>query len=257
MASKVNISARELHIGYGTQQIANTINFKLNEGQLCGVVGINGIGKSTLLRTMCNLQPALKGEIKIKDKSLDNLTSLEQSKQLSVVLTESIASKNLTVSELIALSRQPYTNWIGSLTEKDKEFIQNSLDIFELNNLKKQKCYELSDGQLQRVLIARAMAQDTAVILLDEPTTHLDLYHKVQILKLLKQLVKEHQKTILFTTHEINLAIQLCDKILLLDGKNNPFGSPSELIEKKYFETLFPSETVIFDTKTGSFKVNK
>ena len=115
----------------------------------------------------------------------------------------------------------------------------------------------VGSGQLQRVLIARAMAQNTPVILLDEPTTHLDLYHKVQILKMLQQLAHDQQKTVLFTTHEIELAIQLCDNILILDGKENPFGDPCELIEQKHFEKLFPSEMVQFDAKTGSFKVSK
>ena len=115
----------------------------------------------------------------------------------------------------------------------------------------------MSDGQLQRVMIARALAQDTALILLDEPTTHLDLYHKVQILKLLKSIAGETDKTILFTTHEIEMAIQLCDKMLLLDGLTNPFGEPCELITKGVFERLFPSNMVSFDSKTGSFRIEK
>ena len=106
-------------------------------------------------------------------------------------------------------------------------------------------------------MIARALAQDTDIILMDEPTTHLDLYHKVQILKLLQNLAHQEEKTIVFTTHEIDLAIQLCDKILILDGNQNPFGEPCELIAQKHFERLFPSEMVLFDAKTGSFKVNK
>lgn len=257
MESSRNISVKKLHIGYGKKQIANAINFDLNAGELCAIVGINGIGKSTLLRTLANLQPKLDGEITLQTSELSKLSVLEQSKLVSIVLTETIASKNLTVSELVALGRQPYTNWLGTLNQNDTALIESSINLFELNDLKNRKCYELSDGQLQRVLIARAMVQDTPIILLDEPTTHLDLYHKVQILKLLKQLVKEHQKAILFTTHEIDLAIQLCDKILLLDGKENPFGAPCELIEHGCFETLFPSEAVQFDSKTGSFRVNK
>lgn len=257
MESKGNLTVKALQIGYDGQPIATNINFELNKCELCAIVGVNGIGKSTLLRTLGNLQPMLKGAVKLKGTNLLELNASELSKQLSIVLTESIASKNLTVSELVALGRQPYTNWLGTLNEKNKVFIEHSLNIFELDDLKNRKCYELSDGQLQRVLIARAMAQDTPIIFLDEPTTHLDLYHKVKILKLLKQLAKKHQKTILFTTHEIDLAIQLCDKILLLDGKNNPFGSPCELIEQGSFDTLFPNDTVIFDNTTGTFKVNK
>jgi len=229
----------------------------LLEGELCAIVGVNGIGKSTLLRTLGKVQPKLSGSVLINNKDLESYNPQELASQISVVLTEPIASKNMTVLELIALGRLPYTNWLGTLTNADKLSIKNCIEHLGLVDLKHKKCYELSDGQLQRVLIARAMAQDTPLILLDEPTTHLDLYHKVQILKLLKQLANTHQKTVLFTTHEIDLAIQLCDKILLLDGKENPFGQPCELIENGAFERLFPADMIAFDAVTGSFKVKK
>ncbi|GMN09194.1 ABC transporter ATP-binding protein [Croceitalea sp. MTPC9] len=254
---KTTIEAKELSIGYKNTVVSENIGFKLRSNELCAIIGINGIGKSTLLRTLGKLQPKLSGEILIESQPLENCSPLDFARQTSVVLTEPIASKNLTVQELITLGRQPYTNWLGSLTTYDEKHIKESIQNFELEQFKEKKCHELSDGQLQRVLIARAMAQDTPLILLDEPTTHLDLYHKVQILKLLQELAHEHDKTIVFTTHEIDLAIQLCDKILILDGRENPFASPCELVEKGCFNTLFPSEMVKFDTKTGSFKVNK
>ncbi|MBS9463842.1 ABC transporter ATP-binding protein [Flagellimonas sp. 389] len=254
---KNSITVKDVAIGYISKTIVDEISFNLESKELCAIVGVNGIGKSTLLRTLGNLQPKLSGNITLKNKYLTDYTSPKLAQELSLVLTEQPASKNLTVEELIALGRQPYTNWIGTLTKTDKKQIQESLDTFLLNDLRHRKCHELSDGQLQRVLIARAMAQDTPIILLDEPTTHLDLYHKVQILKLLQKLAHEQQKTIIFTTHEIDLAIQLCDKILILDGHENPFGEPCKLIEQKHFEHLFPSEMVQFDAKTGSFKVNK
>lgn len=203
------------------------------------------------------MQPKLSGDVLINGKNLEDFSAMDLAIQLSVVLTEPIASKNLTVFELIALGRLPYTNWLGTLSEQDKTQIENCLRQLDLKELEHKHCHELSDGQLQRVLIARAMVQDTPLILLDEPTTHLDLYHKVQIFKLLKQLASEHQKTILFTTHEIDLAIQLSDKIVILDGAENPFGQPCELIETGAFERLFPSEMILFDRKTGSFKVKK
>ncbi len=235
----------------------NDITFDLLEGELCAIVGVNGIGKSTLLRTIGKVQPKLSGIIKINGKDLESYTPQDLALQISVVLTEPIASKNMTVLELIALGRLPYTNWLGTLTDKDVQSIKNCIEHLGLEDLKHKKCYELSDGQLQRVLIARAMAQDTPLILLDEPTTHLDLYHKVQILKFLKQLANIHRKTVLFTTHEIDLAIQLCDKILVLDGTKNPFGQPCELIENGAFERLFPNDMIAFDATTGSFKVKK
>lgn len=251
------VHIKNLNIGYGEKVIASNIDFALTKGELCAIVGVNGIGKSTLLRTLAKLQPKLSGEILFNDQHLDSHTPSALSKILSVVLTDPIATKNLTAKELVALGRQPYTNWIGMLNKRDKTSISQSIKLFELERLQHKKCFELSDGQLQRVLIARTMAQDTSLILLDEPTTHLDLFHKVQILKLLQKLAHEHHKSILFTTHEIDLAIQLCDKILILDGKTNPFGQPCELIEQGCFESLFPSEMVQFDAKTGSFKITK
>ncbi len=253
---KSPLSVKGLSIGYGKKIVVESIDFDLDPGTLCGIVGINGIGKSTLLRTLAGFQPKLGGQIGLKGKSLEAHTPSELSRQLSVVLTDPPASKNLGVLELITLGRQPYTNWLGHLTHEDRQAVQQSLEAFLLEDLLHQKCHQLSDGQLQRVLIARAMAQDTPLILLDEPTTHLDLFHRVQILKLLQGLAHRQQRTIVFTTHEIDLAIQLCDRILILDGRENPFGTPSDLIEQKHFERLFPSEMVRFDAGTGTFKVN-
>jgi len=220
-------------------------------------VGINGIGKSTLLRTIAGFQSKISGSIRIIGKELASINTLELATKVSVVLTEPIASKNMSVKELLALGRQPYTNWLGKLSPKDVSIINKSVSLLELESFLEKKCYELSDGQLQRVLIARALVQDTSIILLDEPTTHLDLYHKAHILKLLKSISHKTKKTILFTSHEIELAIQLCDKMLILDGRSNPFEEPCKLIENNNFDTLFPSDMISFDASTGSFKIKK
>ncbi|WP_273567247.1 ABC transporter ATP-binding protein [Maribacter halichondriae] len=257
----IALQTKNLSIGYQTKKevttVAKEINLELHSGILTAIVGVNGIGKSTLLRTLGKVQPQLEGEIEINGKRLQDYNSLELASVVSLVLTEPLASKNMTVLELVTLGRQPYTNWIGALSENDKTKIREALERLELKPLRHKKCYELSDGQLQRVMIARALAQDTAIILLDEPTTHLDLYHKVRILKLLKSIAHETNKTIVFTTHEIEMAIQLCDTMLLLDGKTNPFGQPCELIERKAFENLFPANAVSFDSQTGSFRIEK
>lgn len=209
------------------------------------------------MRTLGNVQSKLSGKIKVNGKFLESYKPLELALEISVVLTEPVASKNMTVFELVALGRSPYTNWLGTLSEQDKSQIENSLQQMKLIELQNKKCHELSDGQLQRGLIARALAQDTSILFLDEPTTHLDLYHKVQILKLLKSVAQDTGKTIVFTTHEIEMAIQLCDKILVLDGLENSFGEPGGLIDRKAFEKLFPSDTVSFDANTGSFRIKK
>ncbi len=210
-----------------------------------------------MLRTLGNFQPKISGTIEIEGKELYSYNEIQIASKISVVLTEPIASKNLSVYELLALGRHPYTNWLGKLAADDISIINNSISLLELESFLDKKCFQLSDGQLQRVLIARALIQDTNIILLDEPTTHLDLYHKVQILKLLKSIAHKTNKIILFTSHEIELAIQLCDKMLILDGRENAFNEPCKLIENKKFDSLFPADTISFDANTGSFRIMK
>ncbi|MCF8715241.1 ABC transporter ATP-binding protein [Joostella atrarenae] len=255
------LKTKNLEVGYiskkSSNSIAKEINFELVTGELTAVVGANGIGKSTLLRTLASVQPKLKGEIAIKDKALESFENSDLAKEISIVLTEHIPARNLSVLEVIALGRQPYTNWIGTLSETDIEKVREVIKLVGLEALKDKKCFELSDGQMQRVMIARALAQDTAIIILDEPTTHLDIYHKAYILKLLKTIAQKTRKAILFSTHEIDLAIQLCDKILILDTEKSAFGEPCSLIEKGSFKNLFPEDLVSFDPATGSFKIKK
>jgi iron complex transport system ATP-binding protein len=255
------LEARNLSIGYSNKKnssvIAEDIDFSIAKGELVGLVGANGIGKSTLLRTLTAMQKPLQGNIFLNGKNLEKYSSFELAAQLSIVLTEAPASKNLSVLELISLGRQPYTNWIGSLSEKDREAVQFAMEATETTQLSHRKCFELSDGQMQRVSIARALAQDTALIILDEPTTHLDIYHRAYVLKLLKKLASETQKTILFSTHEIDLAIQLTDKIFVMADTETYFDSPCKLIEAGRFDTLFPKETIDFDAKTGRFTIRK
>jgi iron complex transport system ATP-binding protein len=255
------LQTQNLSIGYKSKKtdsvIASNINIELHKGELIGLVGANGIGKSTLLRTLTNVQNGLNGKIFINSKLLSEYTSGELAKTMSLVLTDPIASKNLSVFELVALGRHPYTNWVGNLSTEDIETVNQSLELTNIEILKHKKCFELSDGQLQKVLIARALAQDTDLIILDEPTTHLDMYHKAYILKLLQKLVKETNKTILFSSHEIDLAIQLCDKMIVMTKNDVITDQPCNLISNGTFNALFPQDLIIFDEQTGSFRVKK
>lgn len=255
------LKVNQLSIGYKTKKaetvIASNINFELQKGELIGLVGANGIGKSTLLRTLIKVQPELSGSILLNNKALKATSILELAQQLSIVLTEPLSSKNLSVFELVSLGRHPYTNWIGSLTQTDTVIINRALEQVNIIDLKDKKCYELSDGQLQKVMLARALAQDTDVIVLDEPTSHLDMYHKAYILKLLQKLAKETGKTILFSSHEIDLAIQLCDTMIVMQKDEVVYGQPCHLISEGVFETLFPKDLITFDENLGRFKVTK
>ena len=255
------LEAHQLDIGYPSKNkqkcISSGLNFKLKSGELVGLVGANGIGKSTLLRTLTKMQAPLSGTVHINTKPLDGLSLKDLAMELSVVLTEPLQTKNLSVYELVALGRHPYTNWIGHLNKTDHYQVQQALELVGITSLKLQRCYELSDGQLQKVLIARALAQDTKLIILDEPTTHLDMYHKAFILKLLKDLTAETGKTILFSSHEIDLAIQLCDTMMVMT-KNALFcDEPCVHIENKIFDSLFPNDLIAFDKQTGRFKIKK
>lgn len=253
------LSTSDLQVGYPNKKgaiiIASDINLEIAEGELVGLIGINGVGKSTLLRSLTGVQEPLKGNVSIGGKDLTEIPSEKLSELISIVLTEQPISKNLSVFELIALGRQPYTNWIGTLTSRDREYITNALKLVDILDLQHKKCYELSDGQLQKVLIARALAQDTSLVVLDEPTTHLDIYHQAYVLKLLKDLTHQTKKGILFATHEINLAIQLCDRIILMQRDKVSMGSPLELIENKVFSEMFPPDLIYFDDQSKSFKI--
>ena len=235
--------------------IATGINVNVAEGELVAVVGVNGVGKSTFLRTISGVQEALDGTIFIKSLDRKSLPAPKLASLISLVLTEQPISKNLSVTELVALGRQPYTNWIGTISREDRAQILKAIEVVGIQEIRHKKCYELSDGQLQKVLIARALAQNTPLVILDEPTSHLDIYHKAQVLKLLKKLSQQTKKAILFATHEINLAIQLCDKIVLMQQEKVQQGSPEELINEGAFDGMFPSDLIIFDRNSSSFKI--
>lgn len=251
------LQTQNLFIGYTskvtTKTVASEVSIQLEQGKLIGLVGANGIGKSTLLRTITGIQKPLSGTVLLNEKSIQTYEPLALAQKISVVLTEKLPPSNLTVYELIALGRQPYTNWLGKLTDEDKIQIEKAIELTEIRHLVHQKHYEISDGQLQKVLIARALAQDTPLIVLDEPTTHLDLLHKVSLFKLLKKLTDETQKCILFSTHDIDLAIQLSDEMIVMNGQTVIQNQPCNLISKGIFNHLFENEFIFFDSNKGKF----
>jgi iron complex transport system ATP-binding protein len=258
-ANKHIIKTANLSIGYTSKKqvsvIASDLSINLEAGNLVCLLGKNGIGKSTLLRTLTKVQPALSGEIFIDSKNLDSLTNIELSKIMSLVLTERLPDSSLTVFELVALGRQPFTNWIGYLTNNDMKIIQTAFEKTNTKHLMNSKCYELSDGQLQKVLIARALSQDTPVIVLDEPTAHLDLHHTVNTFSLLKNLASEFNKTIIVSTHEANLALQLADELWLMSTSSFISGKTDALIENNELDKLFDSDLISFNKTLKQFAI--
>jgi len=255
------LSVSNLSIGYITKKeknvIASNLNLNLQAGKLISLVGANGIGKSTFLRTLSGIQKPISGNVFLNEKDIHNFNSTALAQNLSLVLTEKLPTSNLTVFELISLGRQPYTNWLGKLTVDDLEKVNHAMQLTQIESLADKKHYEISDGQLQKVMIARALAQDTSIIILDEPTTHLDLLHKVSIFKLLKILSQETNKCVLFSTHDIDLAIQLSDEMIVMTENNTVMDQPCNLITNGTFDLIFKNENVVFDSKNGKFVFSK
>jgi len=253
------LHTENLSIGYKNKSETNTIiqncDIQLQKGKLVALVGANGIGKSTLLKTITGIIPTLDGNVFLNHKKIQSYLPKDLAQELSIVLTESLPPSNLTVYEIVALGRQPYTNWLGKLSEEDKLKIEEAIALTGIEEFKHKKHYEISDGQLQKALIARALAQDTALIILDEPTTHLDLVHKVSLIKLLQKLTHETGKTILYSTHDIDLAIQLSDEMIVLTKNKLVQDQPCNLIANDTFNKLFQNESIVFDKTIGKFKV--
>ena len=205
--SSVSISTNKLCIGYGEAVIQRDLTFSLQKGEMVCMLGANGCGKSTLLRTLAGLQPALSGEYTRSD-----------AKHIALVLTERLSMENTTVHDVVAMGRYPYTSFLGGLSGEDEAIIAQALAQVGFADTKVGETMfnAHSDGEKQRILIAKAIAQQTPIILLDEPTAHLDLPHRILILRLLRQLAHEQGKTVLISTHELDLALALSDRILLM-----------------------------------------
>ncbi len=238
--SNVSISTSNLQIGYSDQHsvvsVQTDLTFSLYEGEMVCMLGPNGCGKSTLLRTLAGLQPALGGEFTHCD-----------AKNIALVLTERLSMENTTVHDVVAMGRYPYTSFLGGLTEEDERIITEALVSvgFEItrsrdNEITNTPFNAHSDGEKQRILIAKALAQQTPIILLDEPTAHLDLPHRILILRLLRQLAHEQNKTVLISTHELDLALALSDRILLMTpGKGIQLDTAENLKKADAFTSAF------------------
>ena len=247
--------AENVSIGYSNKILFKDLNFEIKTGVLTSLLGSNGIGKSTLLKTLSRLLQPISGSLFIDQQPINQLTQVHFSKLVSVVLTNENVNKELTVYELVKLGRQPYTNWLDQLTAEDAAFIEQTLVACEIADLAQRKLSQLSDGQLQRSLIARAVVQDTPFIFLDEPSTHLDLYHKVRLFKLLKNLCEEHNKCILFSTHDLDLALQLSHEIMLLKDEHFYHDTTENLIKEGVFDRFFDTDDIVFDRDRKQFVV--
>jgi iron complex transport system ATP-binding protein len=254
-----SLTTRQLDVGYKSGKVQRIIGHALNltllPGRLVCLLGPNGAGKSTLLRTLSGLQPPLSGEIYLGKDKLSSLAPPELAQRMSLVLSERVETGNLNVTEVVSLGRTPYTGWFGKLSTKDREKIIWSMEVTGIMCFRDEPLSQLSDGEKQKVLLARALAQDTEIILLDEPTAHLDLPSRVEIMHLLRQLARDTSKAVLLSTHELDLALQVADQLWLVKADGYlAQGVPEHMVLDGTFEDVFSGRGVFFDKSAGLFK---
>ena len=269
----------DLSIGYQTKHsvktVAASINGAIRSGELTCLLGANGVGKSTLLRTLAAFQPQISGEIFIVESGkrnipLSSLTDKELSKVIGVVLTEKPDVRNMSVRELVSLGRSPYTGFWGTYTDEDLRIVDEAIEMVGITDLTRRPVHTLSDGERQKVMIAKALAQQTPVIFLDEPTAFLDYPSKVEVLQLLRRISREAEKTIFLSTHDVELALQLADTIWLMrkeegdvtkfgEGGRSPvtIGSPEELAASGDLGHFIERQNIVFDKETLTIRVKK
>ena len=250
---KASIVAENLTIGYRNHIIANNINFTIKQPSLVALLGANGKGKSTLLKTITKQQPILSGNLLINQTPIHNISDTNFAKLISVLLTDKTTANHLSVYELVALGRSPYTNWLGVLKKSDRCLIDKAIEITGISKIANKRISQLSDGQLQKVQLARILAQDSPIILLDEPTSHLDLEHQLLFFELISNLVNKHHKTIIIVTHQLEWAIKNCDSFLVFTSKEFRFGTLDQMYNQNTFNHLFLTKTIRFDKITGRF----
>ena len=232
----VSISTNNLTIGYDHHVVQRDLKFELHPGEMVCMLGPNGCGKSTLLRTLAGLQPALSGTFTTSTLN----SQLSTLPHIALVLTERLSLDNTTVHDVVAMGRYPYTSFLGGLSTTDEQIIEQSLADVGLSNSAHTFFNDHSDGEKQRTLIAKALAQETPIILLDEPTAHLDLPNRIRVLQLLRRVAREQNKTILISTHELDLAIKLSDRIMLMTPQQGiQLDTPTNLREQDAFTAAF------------------
>lgn len=232
-------------------------NATLEGGQLVALLGRNGAGKSTLLRHIAGLLPLLSGEVLVEGKVIHNMDERKRAKLISVVSTRKSRIPQLTAREVVSLGRSPYTNHMGKLSTNDRTIVQEALELVGINHLADRYVHQISDGENQRVMIARALAQDTPVILLDEPTAFLDLPNRYDLAILLRHLAKERDKIIIFSTHDLDIAFQLCDHLMLIQNQELITLPTEKMKSSGLIEALFNSEQVQLDPHTGAVHLSQ
>ena len=251
------LSLCSLRIGYAEGRKENALLSPLTasarRGEMIALIGKNGIGKSTLLRTLAGLQPSLGGDITYSGKSISEYSRTDLARTIGYISTEIVKVTNMRVYDLVALGRFPYTNWFGKIDERNHEIITDSIEKTGMSSLSWRFISELSDGERQKAMIARILAQDTGILVMDEPTAFLDIGSKFEILHLMHLLSQKNGKTIIFSTHDLNVALSQADKIWLIADDNILEGAPEDLMLQGAFDHLFDSSAVEYNSEHGTY----
>ena len=257
---KETITLKDLQTGYrqqtGNKVISNRLNATLRRGQLTCLIGPNGTGKSTLLRTIANFQPVLSGDVLLDGRSVSDFSNAELARRLSIVLTDNSHIHGLTTFEVVGMGRSPYTGFWGGLTAEDKEIVERCIEWVGINSVAQQPFETLSDGERQKAMIAKAVAQQTDIILLDEPTAFLYYPNKVSVMLMLRQLAHDEVKTVLLSIHDIDLALQVADQIWMLEPSGNLIsGTPQQLCDDGTISRSVANDHIDFNPRLRSFHV--
>jgi len=260
--AKPILKAENLSIGYKSSKrdniLATSLNFKLYAGELVSILGPNGVGKSTLIKTILGEIKPLSGDIFLENQSIQHFKAKDFSSRIAVVLTEKIRLASLTVRQLVELGRIPHTNWLGKLTEEDQKHIDYAISSTQIKFIEKSPLSQISDGQLQKTMIARALAQNGDIIILDEPAAHLDLISRFEVMQLLQHIAKEKNKAILVVTHDLENAIETSDKIWMMQcGQELISGTPEDLVLNGSINQLFGSHPMKLDVHSGKTQTPK
>ncbi|MCC0655919.1 ABC transporter ATP-binding protein [Clostridioides sp. ES-S-0123-01] len=251
------LKTNNLSVGYDKKVVVSDINIEVKKGEILCLLGSNGAGKTTILRSLSKLITPIKGEIYLNDMDVRHISRKTLSKMMALVLTNRLLGDLMTVQDVVNMGRYPYTGFFGNLSKKDLMMVDDSLKSVNALHLKKRYFDELSDGEKQKVLVARALVQEPEIIILDEPTTHLDIKHRLELMNILKKLSKEKSISVILSLHEIDIALKSCDKVALV--KNNKviaYGQPEDMVDENMINSLYELEDKNFNSLLGAVEIS-
>ena len=250
--------SNNLKVGYSKKIVVDNVKIDLKKGEILCILGPNGCGKSTILKSITNHIKILEGNISLLGKDLNNISAIERAREMSVVLTERVTPEMMTALDIVQTGRYPHTGRFGKCGEKDIRIIEESIDIVNGEDLKHKEFKSLSDGEKQRIMLARAICQEADIMVLDEPTSYLDIRYKIELLNILSKLSIEKEKTIIMSLHEIDLVPKIADKVILIkDGEIYDYGRPEEVITDESIKEVYNLNIGSFDTIAGNVELPK